>query len=413
MNNILNRLNKNKSGKFVATDFILNLIASAVTTGIAQLLIYPYLAKIYDPQEYGIILTIMGVGNTVINTLGNSLNNVRLMVNSNYEREGKKGDFLILAYSMGAIGFIAMLIYLLTFGQSFGIALILLSMFATIGILRSYGVVSYRLELNFKKNLICSIFIALGNIVGIVIIHTTGIKSLWPLIFVFGELFGIGVVMFTSKIFREPFVKTQLFRFTSRKVIILLITTLITSLLTYLDRLILLPLLGGEAVSVYSTAAFFGKCLSVVMTPMAAVLLGYYAQNDFIMTRKKFWVINATISIISLLFWLISLLLSKRITGLFYPTLIKDASPYLLIANLTSIIGTLGTMTQPAVLKYAPTYLQLVIQVGYCAIYLGGGLIGSNIDGLMGFSVAALIATVCRVIALYLIGHIALKSVVK
>ena len=80
------------------------------------------------------------------------------------------------------------------------------------------------------------------------------------------------------------------------KYIILIFTGLSTTLSTYLDRLIIYPLLGGDAVTVYTVASFFGKSLGIVMTPIAGVLLGYYAQRNFIMTKKKFWSINVTSS---------------------------------------------------------------------------------------------------------------------
>ena len=63
----------------------------------------------------------------------------------------------------------------------------------------------------------------------------------------------------------------------------------------YLDRLLLLPILGGSAVSVYTVASFAGKSLGVLMTPMAGVLLSYYAQKDYVMTRKTFWKINGSV----------------------------------------------------------------------------------------------------------------------
>ena len=69
----------------IANDFILSLAASLFSTGVLQVLLYPFLARYLTAEEYGIALTIMGVGNTISGAFGGSLNNVRLLQNADYE----------------------------------------------------------------------------------------------------------------------------------------------------------------------------------------------------------------------------------------------------------------------------------------------------------------------------------------
>ena len=146
------------------------------------------------------------------------------------------------------------------------------------------------------------------------------------------------------------------------------------------------------------------------MTPIAGVLLGYYAQKNFAMNRKLFWIINSSVLIVSAAFFLVTVLLGEWFTGILYPELIEQSAPYMILANLASIINATASMTQPSVLKYAPTYWQIIIQCVYCIGYIGLGVIMMQKWGIMGFCVAALIANLLRLLLLYVLGNNYIKS---
>lgn len=393
--------------KNVIKDFSLNILASFAITAVTQIIVYPWLAREFDAVLYGVILTIMGVGNTVVSSVGGSINNTRLLMVSEYEENKTIGDFLPVLYALDLISLILYFAYIMVTDRSINyVTLVLLMLYIVLGNARGYGMVAYRLELNYVKNLLCSIAVSLGNIAGVFLIVAGCQNYLWPLIFVLGEAFGTIVLITGTDIFKEPLKKTPLFGQTLGKVTILLITTLIANLLIYLDRILLLPILGGESVSVYTTASFFGKCLGLLLTPMAGVLLSYFAQGDYAMTKKKFRRINLSVAVFAGGFFLISVLLSDPVTGLLYPSLIASARPFLLIANITMIVAAVGNMTQPAVLKYAPTGFQILIQTIYCLVYIGGGYLGAMNSGLIGFASAALIAALIRLLMLYGIGEV-------
>ena len=68
------------SYKNVIKDFSLNILASFVITAVTQIIVYPWLARGYEAALYGVILTIMGVGNTIVSTVGGSVSNTRLLM---------------------------------------------------------------------------------------------------------------------------------------------------------------------------------------------------------------------------------------------------------------------------------------------------------------------------------------------
>jgi len=383
-------------------------MGSIVTVMSLQLLVYPYLAKVTSAETYGVILTLMGIVNIIIVGLGNSLNNIRLIQNNEYINKNVHGDFNALLIGSLIVGSLIILIFSQLFPSIAPLTRYLLIATLFAGICRSYFSASFRLNLNFTQNMICSFVIASGYLIGLFLVRYT---EYWPLAFLIGETAGCVFIYFTTQVMKEPLTVTVLFRQTFKKYITLLVSVLLANVIVYLDRLILYPTLGGDAVATFTVASFFGKSLGLVINPIAGVLLGYYAQKDFLMTRLLFWRINLAVGLFSLLFCLFAYFSATWFTGLLYPTLIGKATPYIMLANLAAIISAAGNMTQPAVLRFSPIRAQIVIQFIYGTIYLAGGLILLKYFFITGFCIAAIVAGLMRLLALYWIGNNTIQGI--
>lgn len=101
------------------------------------------------------------------------------------------------------------------------------------------------------------------------------------------------------------------------------------------------------------------------MTPIAGVLLGYYAQKGFKMSKKLFWSINGLTFVIGVLFMVFSAIVAPIVTRVLYPTIYTNAAPYILAANLAATINVLCSLTQASVLKFAPTWVQIIKELAY------------------------------------------------
>ena len=75
--------NKFKKSK-IFNDCLINIMASLMVTVTLQLIVYPILADMFGGEKYGDILTVMAVFNILLSSIGNVLNNVRLISNQNY-----------------------------------------------------------------------------------------------------------------------------------------------------------------------------------------------------------------------------------------------------------------------------------------------------------------------------------------
>lgn len=396
--------------KNISKDFILNIVASFLLTGATQLIVYPILAQRFSSEVYGEILTIMGIVSIIIVALGNALDNVRLIVNSEYEKERLQGDFNIILVSVCTIAVVVTGVVTSIFFNQSPTEILALCIYVGIMTFTTYICVEYRLLLNFKRILICNLITAVGYIIGTFLLV---IIPLWPLPFVCAMILQLIYVLLTTGLYKEKYCITPLWKMTLLKYAALVITSLFGNILTYMDRLLIYPLLGADSVSVYSVAAFFGKSLGIVMIPVAGVLLGYYAQNSFKMSISKFRTTNLIAIVCGIVFVIFSVVFSPIITKILYPTLYLQAKPYIFMANLGATISVVCSLTQAAVLKFAPTGLQLLKEGAYCIAYILICLLLVEDYGLWGFCVAAIVANGVKLIILYVIGEIYFREKVK
>ncbi len=390
-------------------DFALRMSSSVLTTIANQLVLLPVLASMF-PETYGSILTIIGVKNVISGTLGNSLFSTRLIMEADYEKKRRTGDFNILICIATIISAIAMYIAILSFDNIDESTKILMILIVIIFTLNAYFTVWYTVKLQFTKGLVHSIIVSFGTLIGVLLVRITGV---WPIAYISTALAGLVFVLTQTGILREGFRCTDLFKKTTGKWIILLITTLLTNLVTYLDRLLLYPLLGDVAVSTFSVATYFGKALSVIAMPIASVMLGYYAQKDYKMNLKRFWTINAICGGLLAVFTMGQLFFGHMVTGWLFPKQIESAAQFIFIGNLATSIAAILQIVQSASMKYAKTYWQIVIQVCYLLIYFVGGIFLTQLYGLMGFCMASLITNVVRLGLLLIVSHVSIGKMEK
>ncbi len=391
---------KEKRIKKASIDFISNIFASSLMSIVLQLVIYPLFSMKLSSGQYGLILAVMGVVNTFIGAAGNSLNNVRLVCNNQYG-QNENGDFNILLAigSMVAMSFclLVMKIYLeMSFDTSI---LVLLALF--LGILRSYYCVSFRLILDFKKVFFCNLCISAGYLAGGMAFCLLG---KWILVFIIGELAGLIYLKKHSFVVSTELHSTSKLGETSKVYMNFAGAALIGSAIIYLDRLFILPVLGAGNVAVYSVSSVFGKTIGMAMLPVAGVLLGYFAQKEFYMSRKIFNIISGFSFIVCALFYVVSLMLSKPVIGILYPSLVNSAKQYMHLANLAAIMEVFSGMLSPIILKYSKPYWQLTVSIVYGGLFCSLGIYFSLKYALLGFCYAALIANGIRAAILYIIG---------
>lgn len=393
-----------KSG--IMKDFTLNIIASAIFTIATQLLAYPYLSRIMSGNEYGLMLIVMGVVNAIGVSLGNPLNNTRILLQSEYERERLNGDYNLIFLACVVINIISVASLSTIVLQRFDITVIGYIIISVLILFRAYYSASYRIVINYKKNLYSSIFGLVGYLFGIVVTYFT---NMWVFTFIFGELFSCIYIYFTANIVHDKFQITSLFKKSTKKYLLIMSAAILSTMMTYMDRFFIYPVLGADQVSVYNVASFLGKTAGIVMSPITGVLLTYYAKENKL-SIAQFYKRMGLFTVISVLFFVVILLIGIPITRILYPTLVESAIPIFVIANLATTFFILGNTIQPTLLRFCNVKWQPLIQGIYVILYLLIGFIGMKSNGLTGFCYAVLVVNIVKIVIMLCVVTFSLHS---
>ena len=374
--------------KSKTTDFLKNIgysfLSFALPTIVLQLIIQPAIANKIGAELNGQYLTLMSFNFFLIGITASVLNTVRLLQNGKYETYRYKGDFngIYLFYVIFLL--LTMPIAMLYYTKK--IVFIDLVLYLAIGQLylyHDYIFVQYRLKLEYNKILISNILMVLGYVVGIfVFFHFLK----WQLVFISAYIFSFVYDYSQTDFIREPVCKTPLFNDTIKLLVILTISSILGSALTYFDKLLLYPMLGGSSVSIYNTASLIGKVLLLISAPMSSVFLSYLVQEDTIINRFRLKHYLSLV-IFLILVYAICVIAGFPLTDYLYPNWSKESQKLIPITVAASLFFLLSNCINTVLIRFFKTYLQIILQGIHLAFYLILSLVGLKLYGLLGFCI--------------------------
>lgn len=392
--------------KKVIRDVFINLLAASLCTVVLNFIVYPIYARNFSAEDYGNILTLLGVVNLLWAVLGNCLNNTRLVLNKKDGMENDNGNYNPLIAIGSVVGGIIIILVALFFSITTWLSLILVFFTVIVGIARAYYVVSYRLKLDYVTQLKTNMIVSAGYIIGILMTKSI---QVWPLSLLLGEGIAFFYTIKKGTLFNEPFCFTDDKRVVIHTYTDLIVTGLIGNLITYFDRFLINPLLGAVSVSVFSVASFWGKAVTPFISPTANVMLSYLSQKDSKISMKKFITIFMASVVPLIAFGIVGIWLAPWITGLLYPTLIDKASPYIFMASMGGLVQSSTNLLMPVLLSVCSSRSILIMQMMYFAVYLVIAFLGAKVNGLRGFCVATCIIGVIKIGIFFVFGYFAMK----
>lgn len=380
-----------------------NIIASILPSVVLQLLIYPAYSGFVSQKQYGNMITILSILTVIAISVGNALNNVRLLRQNEYFEAGQQGDYLIILISELFLVVISMAAILLFFVKLDNlkefILIILLSVLMTI---QNYAIVAFIQDLDYKKVLINNVFLLAGYGIGFLLSILSDKK--WQYIYILGYLFSIVHIQKSSCIFSESFIKTNLYKKTVYKTCILGLASLISSGNNYLDRILISPMLGAESVTIYYISTLMGKTIGMVTSPVNNVVLAHIAKQkngDYALERMAVlcsWIfIGAG--------WFICIATGKLIIPILYPAYYNFVKPYLVINTATAMIVNASSVLSPFLLKWCSSNWQIFINGISLVFMVAFSVLGYQAAGLYGYSVGILINALLK----YFIQYIVLR----
>lgn len=381
-------------------DIILNLIAAAVPIIILQFIIYPSIATKMDANEYGLMIAIYSLLSMVSFSLGNAINNTRLVKWEMYKAKEIIGDYKIIVLVFGTVNIFLVGIGIMYYYEKPNFFSVVLVLTASICFfLTEYLEVTFRIELNYKKILTNKVCLTTGYLIGLCVFYKT---LQWEWIFFLGSAGSLIYILVNSKLYQEPFEQTIFFKSTFRDVVLLLGSTLLGNVMNYSDKLILYPLLGGKMVTIYYIATLVGKTVSMAIAPITSVMLSYLSHMKDIKIQKMViaFVIGAIISIVG---YFVCLFITKPILLFIYPEWGNEAMVYVPVTTLAVVISAFSSIMNPFVLKFYSMYWQIIISSISVICYFCISLLLLNDFGLIGFCWGTVIGSLVKVVLLLLI----------
>lgn len=396
-----------KFNKKFLLDFMLNMCTSALPLAVLQLLVLPYMGKQMDPDKYGIAITLISVIYVVPQTLGNALNNVRLIRQSDYNEKNLVGDYRILLRISHIVNIVICLVMFFVFEESFDfVNCFMFLVLAALWLCSEYMTVFFRVDLDFKGYLINNIILSFGYVLGLVIFHFTGC---WQAVYVMGLACSLIFIAFYKKRYVfENSKKTELFLKTTGQDGILLLSGGLSSMFNYLDRFLILPILGGAAVSVYFAATVFTKLISLIVGPLSTVVLSYLARKN----KADMKLFNLTLIAgigVAFIGYILCILLGKYILLLLYSQYAEQAIEYIYITSATSMCALIYALLSPYILKYCKLIWQIIINVLATGLYLVIALFTVREMGIWGICIAFAVSTPFKVLMQVAIFYITMR----
>lgn len=398
--------NTKKKTLSIASDLIYSIAGLMLMNGILQLLINPTLNGWMGEDAFGNYQSVLAVVSIMGTTFGVAANYSRMV--KHRENKDCNTDYSIFLIVISVLC-IPVSAAALAMYKSFTIGAFLLLVPLTIfTVLRYYGDVNYRMNLNYKGFFIYYAVITLGYCVGLLFYKFTG---KWELTILTGELLAFIYVFFSGKIFRgEPFKKSEYFSENIKSMTVLSSTNIISAVAQNTDRILLGIAAGGDAVTTFYVSTLLGKVVSLLTTPLNGVLIGYLTKYEGKITKKMYLCFTFALLGIGVLAMGGCYIGSMIFVKLFYPNVYESAKGYFFLANAGQIFYFISNCLMTVMLRIANEKYQMYLNIAYAVIFASTVIPMTLTMELTGLTYSLLIANAAKFLLIVIVGLIKIKK---
>lgn len=359
---------KNKKLTSFATNSIFTMIGLVAMNGISQLVVFPFLRNQYGIEQYGRILSLIGVINIVAVTVGASLNNARLIACSKGKGYDNKPYFILLVLASIVSFAICLISYKLIFASDVEIHNVLLCwLLMCLTIAKYYSEVEYRINLNYRGLLLYYIVISAGYVMGLLL---TKLTSSWTFTLLCGELAGFILVCTNGNIYKiNKLKKRESFTAVCKSVCPLVLAQLLLNLVFNSDRFLLITFCDSKSVAIYYIASAVGKMVSFATSSFNSVIIGFLVKKKDNISFNKFKNFSVIITMMAVLSTGACYIGSIVYTKLFYAADYDIAHPFFLWSNAAQVFYFASGLFTTVLLRYSSEKSQLKINISYVIMF--------------------------------------------
>ncbi len=371
-----------------------------VLNGVLQLLVYPGLNRQLGPEKNGTVLFLMAFVNILGPSIGQALNNSRLVLRRDMAvSNGDYNDLVMIFSAAGILG-----VSVLTLRSGIGVPqLLLLSLLILLTNFRYYGDVEYRLRLDYRRYFIYYALCGAGCGAGYLCFR---LGASWEVIFLAGEAAALLYVFLKGSIFRPFAGRSPFYAAVLRSGSLLVFSYFVTNLTLNIDRIFLQYKLGGEAVTQFYVVSLIGKTLVLFIAPVNTVIISYLTKENVRLGRRRFLLFAVAGAAASAVFFLLCQIGAPIFIRLFYPSLYASVRGLIAVVNLEQILAMLSAYLFIIVLTFTGASWQLLLQCIHLGVTVLLIFLMTPAGGMMGFARAILIANALRIAAVLLLGYV-------
>ncbi|MGX0338353.1 O-antigen/teichoic acid export membrane protein [Staphylococcus haemolyticus] len=394
------------SKKLFVIDTIKTIFSSLIIALGLQFIAYPFIHRGMGDNNFGEILTVYTILTITSVVLGNTLNNIRLINVDHYSSNNYFSRFYRTLIVSIAIETIALFILLFVYFNLSILDIFVLLFVNILMCLRIYLNVFFRMKLEYNKILYVAIVQFIGMMLGLMMFSVT---HYWIIVFLISELFAVVYTLYELRNLNRAEANSKA-KPIVKDFVMLLGTNGLNNINLYLDRLILLPLIGGRAVTLAFLSTFVGKMLATFMYPVNNVLLSYISANSSWNKLKQYISVNVYSILALIAVMIVSYPLTIFIVSWLYQTDPKDFKNLILIGNLGVLINAVSIMIQTLNTKHISISKQANYITIHTIIYILISMLVTKYYGLVGFFWATLLANLLKYVVLNLLGICMIKK---
>lgn len=371
-------------------DFIKDIFVNTASFGIyiiaQQLILMPIMSKNLSQEAHAKYIIYISVFAIISNVLGSELGIVRQV-----RSDIKKGKiynrilFLLIPFILG-ISFVAL--YFLKYNL---LDIIFLTITITLANIRLYSASYFRMNKDFYKVLLLNTIYLVGIVIGVVL-HKR-FEYIWMPTLI-AEIFTFIYCLINTDITKEGIGKNSdkeiLKTFRDLGFISLLVNGIV-----YFDKILIYPILGATAVTLYYSTTSMSKVINLITNPLYGVILSWIKDRDEKFKAKILsLIIKINIPVVIFTF-IISAPLTYIALKILYSQYF-DAATYLIIPVCIGLsFSVASSLVKAVLLKYIESKKLVKAYVIYFIIFISSAIIMSRLIGLMGFAYSNVISKIC------------------
>ena len=378
---------KIRKNKKIVTDLFFNTFGFGIYIIAQQIILLPIMAKIFDENEFSKIVLYISVFAIITNVLGNELGIVRQVKR---EEENSSGDYNRILLQLTPFIIIISVIVLAVLKFSI-IEIILLTITILLGNIRLYVSAFFRNNKDFKNIVIQNIIYLIGIALGIIIIYK--IKLIWiPMLI--AEILCLIFNLIKTDIIKQKAIKSNVNKSIWKTFKDFGIISFLVNMTTYFDKIIIYPILGKSAVSVYYSTSSMSKVLALITNPIHGVILSWIKGNDEKLRNKITKItLKANIPIVIITF-ILGLPITYLAVMILYPKYLNSAIPLILPVTIAMAFNTVATIVKAILLKFIDSKKLVNTYITYIIILVILAIIMSKLFGIIGFAYATAISKI-------------------